>query len=460
MNRLMLQIAPSGRVDKVVSSGEAPWMEHFRKSGGQRFRDLFPQAEMGEGTIFSEETHFPRNQVATAADGEAYEIWHLPFGGDAHLVEITPHRDESRDWERGFLRNILEDSGDAIVCWDTDGYIIVWNRGAERLFGWSVQEVLGKSVHESILEEYLEEHLALEKRVREEGRIAEIPTVRRHRDGREVHVTMTRSALVNREGEMVGTSILIHDVTSHVTAERQYQHSEKLAAVGQLAAGIAHELGTPLNVISGTVEYLATEMQDNGVLSEGLTTLKRQAETCTRLLHDLMNYARRPASKLTHVDINSTIRETLRLIQRSMQRDNVNVTLKCEANLPGITGDPNQLQQVMMNLFLNAWHAMRGGGDLRVATRISSDRRFVVIEVTDNGPGIRPEHLPHIFHPFFTTKASGGGTGLGLAVCEQIVEAHRGGISVTSAQGQGAQFTVRLPVDLRATQIPKEIGGD
>lgn len=453
MNRLLLQIAPSGRVDRVVSSGNAPWMGHFLDCEGRELKSLFSDAEIVENSIVQRDKKFWKSQTLAADDGATYEIWHLPFEGDAQLLEITPHRDSATDWEHRYLRNILEDSSDAMACLDNDGRVTVWSRGAERLYGWSVQEILGKSVDVIIPEEFLNEHQLLQERVRKEGRIVNYPAVRRRRDGSEIHVTITRTALHGPTGEIVGTSILVHDVTNHVTAEKQYQHSEKLAAIGQLAAGIAHELGTPLNVISGTAEFLSSELGDNEVLSEGLLTLKRQAETCTRLLHDLMNYARRPASKLTHLDINATVSETIRLIQMAMQRDQVEVILNCEPGLPIITGDPNQLQQVLMNLFLNAWQAMPGGGELRVSTRTAVDGGYVIIEITDNGPGIRPEHLPHIFHPFFTTKASGGGTGLGLAVCEQIVEAHGGGLSATSREGKGAQFTLRLPISLRPDQF-------
>ena len=256
---------------------------------------------------------------------------------------------------------------------------------------------------------------------------------------------LTRTALHDKQGRLIGTSVIVRDETAHLEATRQMQHSEKMAAVGQLAAGVAHELGTPLNVIAGTAEALESDLGEGEEARVYLRTIREQAEACARLLQDMMNYARQPAFEMRAIDLNACVEDTLRLAQRLFERDQITIATDLAPDLPRTEADANQLQQVLMNIFINAWQAMGSDGELRVETEADPDRDAVVVRISDTGPGIKPADLPHVFNPFFTTNRGGGGTGLGLAVCDQIIIGHGGSIAASSRPDHGATFTIRLP---------------
>lgn len=463
VKRVILQISPSGLVKWASRSVQDLLGVPPEELLGKPFKEVLPKATASPQSVPSEDplqwVTMGRFEIPGGGIGEMRQM--LLVGGDS-LIELRPPLIFGSTEFEQFVANVLADSADAILCLDLDNRITIWNRGAEALYGYRAEEILGKSVELLVPEEHREELHMLERRVREEGQVLNYPAVRRHRDGREINVTITRTALRDAEGRLVGTSVIIRDVTETVQKNRQLQHSEKMAAVGQLAAGIAHELGTPLNVISGTAEFLEGEAAGNPEFTEGLRTIRRQAQVCTRLLRDLMDYARRPTFEKAEVDLNACIRDTLRLVRRLFERDKIVTETALAENLAAIDGDANQLEQVFVNIFINAWQAMPGGGRLRVVTRPASGGEEVVVEIHDTGTGIAPEHLPHIFNPFFTTKEAGGGTGLGLAVCDQIVTAHGGSITASSQPGHGAVFTLRFPAAARGrrvAEIPLESHG-
>jgi PAS domain S-box-containing protein len=344
-----------------------------------------------------------------------------------------------------FLANLLEDTMDAIVGLSPEQHVTLWNRGAEALFGWKAEEILGQPVSVLVPEGHQSELPELQRRVEREGHVSDFPAVRRRRDGKELRVRLTRTALHDKQGRLIGTSVIVRDETAHLEATRQMQHSEKMAAVGQLAAGVAHELGTPLNVIAGTAEALESDLGEGEEARVYLRTIREQAEACARLLRDMMNYARQPAFEMRAIDLNDCVEDTLRLAQRLFERDQITIATDLAADLPRTEADANQLQQVLMNVFINAWQAMGSDGELRVETEADPDRDAVMVRINDTGPGIKPTDLPHVFNPFFTTKRGGLGTGLGLAVCDQIITGHGGSITASSRPGRGATFTIRLP---------------
>lgn len=236
--------------------------------------------------------------------------------------------------------------------------------------------------------------------------------------------------------------------------ERQVQQAEKLAGLGQLTAGLAHEIGTPLNIISGNAEYILRHLGDDDPHRTELRGITRETERIAAMIRRLLDFARPKPLKTEPLDLNELLRDTAAVLARQAQRANVETRLDLSERLPQVAGDRGQLEQVFINLGLNATQAMPQGGTLTITTRRSRRRTatgrsepLVAVAFHDTGGGIRRKDLRQVFKPFFSTKAAAEGTGLGLAVSQRIVEDHGGDIRVTSRVGHGATFTVRLPIE-------------
>jgi signal transduction histidine kinase/DNA-binding response OmpR family regulator len=227
----------------------------------------------------------------------------------------------------------------------------------------------------------------------------------------------------------------------------QLLHVERLSTVGRMVAGVAHELNNPLAVITGTLDLVRQDAADRR-LGERLALVAAQAQRAVKIVRTLLALARKRPPQRRPVDVDELLTGTLELATYDLRHAGVRVIREEEAGLPPVLADPDQLQQVFANLVLNAAQAMRearASGTLSVTTALDPAAARVRVTLGDDGPGIKPEHLPHVFEPFFTTKGEGQGTGLGLAICQRIVENHGGRIGVTSGPGGGARFTVELP---------------
>jgi two-component system NtrC family sensor kinase len=235
-------------------------------------------------------------------------------------------------------------------------------------------------------------------------------------------------------------------------AHDQLINAEKLASLGRMAAGVAHELNSPLTGIVTFAHLMLRRIPpENNQDKEDLEVIIEQAERCSKIIKGLLGFSRKTSAEKTFVNINSLTENTISMVRNQAKFHNIKFNLAFDASIPQISTDPNQLQQVFINLLINAADAMNERGQVTVATRVSADtstgKKYVEIEFTDTGPGIPEEHLGKVFEPFFTTKPVGKGTGLGLAVSYGIVKKHGGNIFVRSEVGRGASFFVRLPVE-------------
>jgi signal transduction histidine kinase len=238
-----------------------------------------------------------------------------------------------------------------------------------------------------------------------------------------------------------------------VALERGARQSEKLAALGTLAAGLAHELNNPIGVISSRIEIMLLDAEAqpiHGRLAEDLRVLHRHAQRVARIAQGLLSFSRQSSGLHGPVDLNHLVEETLLLVERPIAKQGVTVTRRLAPDLPALWGDGNTLQQVVLNLLTNARDAVGTTGEITVETsRAAGGSGAVCLVVRDTGPGIPPEALPRIFDPFFTTKADG--TGLGLSISYGIVRDHHGTLDVESREGEGTTFTLTFPVsDARA----------
>jgi two-component system, NtrC family, sensor kinase len=260
---------------------------------------------------------------------------------------------------------------------------------------------------------------------------------------KDVTVNIAIAPLFSREAAHIGRLIIFDDITDRAELERRLVQADKLSSIGLLAAGVAHEVNTPLAVISTYAQMLAKQISGDTEKAPLLEKIARQTFRASEIVNSLLNFSRTSTTELVSTDLNKVVRETLTLIEHQLMKAHVEAKLSLDEKLPRIKGNAGKLQQVFLNLFLNARDAMESGGTL--AIRTSCTGGVVRITVADSGSGISPENLARIFDPFFTTKAAKKGTGLGLSVSYGIVKEHGGEIEVSSELGSGARFELSFP---------------
>jgi len=365
-----------------------------------------------------------------------------------HVIDLAK---KGRSVHERLVHSIIQNYSDAVIALDNDYKIFFWNKGAERIFGYTADEMLGKTVDPIVpseLKEKGELQWLFEETLRK-GYIENYETERIRKDGRRIIVNLSRSLIKDENGEVLGSIAIVKDVTQIKELEKQIQHSDKLALIGQIAAGIAHEIGTPLNVISGNAEYIMMEMGENNPYKEELETIISQAERIANLIKQLLEFARPRKPNYTKVNVNNELHHVVELLKHQFEKSNIKLNLKFSEDIPSIYADCSQIHQVFLNIIVNAIQAINQNGVIEIETFAKDG--YVNIKFMDNGVGILPEHIHKIFEPFFTTKEAGKGTGLGLAVSKRIIDEHNGKIEVESTPGKGTVFTVKFP-----TYIKKE----
>jgi len=245
--------------------------------------------------------------------------------------------------------------------------------------------------------------------------------------------------------------LILDDITARVRLEEQLQHSEKMASIGILAAGVAHEVNTPLAGISSYTQILKGLIDSRDPRAALLDKIEKQSFRAAKIINNLLNFSRSAGAEMERLDVNKTLLDVLSLIEHQLEASKIRVRKELASELPPVRGNENRVQQVFFNLILNARDAMPRGGWLTLTT--SADGDTVVVEVSDTGVGIKREDVKRIYDPFFTTKGIGRGTGLGLSVSYGIVQEHGGAIFVDSVPGQGTTFQVALPALLPAEAV-------
>ncbi len=371
------------------------------------------------------------------------------------LVDVTEKRALEQQLRRQeeFRRHLLESFPDLILVLDLKGrYTFVSARIGE-LLGYGPEHLLGKSVEDA--ENTSPELAALYRTVSTgESALTSCEYGSRHRDGNWRTMLGMASPLLDAEGKPAGVIISVRDVTMEKKLEQQIIQSERLAAMGQMIGGFAHELNNPLTSILGMAELL-----QEGEVTEGarkqIAVLHQQARRAAEIVQNLQYFARPPAPGRSSVNLNELVQRTVQMQAYPLRKSNITVDFLPEPSIPAVVADPNQLMQVFLNLLLNAEQAIRENrekGTIRVRMERKPDSVWIVFQ--DDGPGIAPENLAHIFDPFFTTKRPGRGTGLGLSICKTVLREHGGNIEAASAPGGGAVFKITLPVKAAADTAP------
>jgi two-component system NtrC family sensor kinase len=355
---------------------------------------------------------------------------------------LSEKADELRGLKE-YNENILESLDSGIVVLDLEGRVVRWNRSMEALFGRERQDVLGRALDAVFPESFLE---ALQGALvlGDDQDIAHIYKLHLpSADGRSLMVNISVAPFQAGPGERHGTILIIDDVTARARLEEQLQHAEKMASVGLLAAGVAHEVNTPLAGISSYTQLLRGQLDEADPRQQVLEKIEKQSFRAAKIINGLLNFSRSSGTEFDRVDVNKVLLDVLSLVEHQLEGSRIRVRRELAPRVPPIRGNENRIQQVFFNLILNARDAMPSGGWLTLKT--SADGDTVVVEVADTGHGIRREHIKRIYDPFFTTKGIGQGTGLGLSVSYGIVQEHGGAIFVESTPGQGTTFRVALP---------------
>jgi two-component system, NtrC family, sensor kinase len=346
---------------------------------------------------------------------------------------------------KDFSENIIESLKIGVVTTDLEERIESWNPQIEELLEVGRNEALGRK-----LQEVFPSDLAVEIAARSAAEhVSGIYKFRmKTQAGRELVINASVAPLLGKDAAHIGRLILLDDITQRVRMEEQMLQNEKLTSLGLLAAGVAHEVNTPLAVISNYIQMLAKQIPPDDPKQKSIERIVKQTFRASEIVNNLLNFSRTGSAETVEVDLNNVLEETLTLVQHPFKANRVTVLKNYTPMLPPVLGSTTRLQQVFLNLFLNARDAMPGGGMLEVRT--AAQNGSVEVEVTDTGTGIAPEHLHRIFDPFFTTKATGKGTGLGLSVSYGIIKEHAGKVDVKSTPGKGTAFRLEFPVARKA----------
>ena len=369
------------------------------------------------------------------------------------LVDITERRKMERQLaqQEEFRGRLLESFPDLILVVDLEERYTFVSSRARDLLGYEPQDMLGKKISE--LDDHSPELASLYHDVVSGSQVfgsAEYGA--RHRDGTWRTMRASGSQLVDADAKISGVIISVRDITVERKLEQQVVQSERLAAMGAMIGGVAHELNNPLTSIMGVSELLQ-DTETNETSRKQLAMLQQQARRAAEIVQNLTYFSRPPAPGKSRINLVEVVERTLNLHAYSLRKNNITVDFVPDATVPAVSGDPHQLMQVFLNLILNAEQAMRevhDRGILRIRMARTGDLAQVIFE--DDGPGIAAEILPNIFDPFYTTKRPGRGTGLGLSISKAILREHGGNVEAASGPGGGAVFTVSLPV---ASENPK-----
>jgi PAS domain S-box-containing protein len=378
----------------------------------------------------------------------AYKLQKL----NANLEEIVEKRTRKLSASEKKFRNFFVNSKDMVYFCDSSNRVATMNNAGLEMLGYSIKEETHLKLSDIFrntedLEKYFETMIAT-------GFVEDLEVEFVRADGTVIYVLLSATAVYDEKHEFIGCEGIAKDLTRVRTMMEQLASSEKMASVGQMAAGVAHEINTPLGVILGYSQLMMDDFTPESEEGESLVVIERQAKACRKIVADLLKFSRQSESARENILINEVMEDVLAVTEHSLNMDHIFAYRDLDKNLPKIVGDTEKLRQVFINFVNNAHHAMekQGGGKLYLSCHYDKENEQVVATIRDTGHGIPEEVKAKIFDPFFTTKPVGKGTGLGLSVSYGIIKDHGGVIEVESpvksdeGELQGTAFHVKLPV--------------
>jgi len=390
-------------------------------------------------------------QATPIFDGEEIEAVTVLDIDLVHLHSLETELTRSN----AFLRNLIMSSVDGIIASDMKGRILIFNEAASRIGGYTIDEALTSlNIRDFYPGDGAREIM---RKLRSEdyggkGKLKSCEVDYQRKDGTIFKIRLSAAIVYDGDREVASVGFF-YDLREKIEMERtlektriQLLQAEKMASLGKLAAGVAHQLNNPLGGITLYAQLMTEEYQLEDAAMEDLKRIIDDAERCRNTVRELLEFARQTRQEIRLNDLNHALSQTLFLLENQALFHNIEIVKSLEPDLPKVPSDIQQLNHVFMNIILNAAEAMEGTGQLRVETLPSDNGSSVLIRLSDTGPGIPTEVLPHIFEPFFTTKEEGKGTGLGLSLVYGIIENHNGRIWAESEQGKGTTFTIELPM--------------
>lgn len=372
---------------------------------------------------------------------------------------------------RGRLASIVDSSEDAIIGKTLDGTITTWNKGAERIYGYRSEEVLGKNIAVLAPTDRADEIPEILEKIRRGQSVEHFESVRVTKDGQRLDVSISVSPIREAGGRVIGGSAIARDITAQKRAEDHLRQAQKMEAIGRLAGGVAHDFNNILGIITACTELVRSRVDPKGEVSQYFTNLRQAVDRGTSLTRQLLAFGRKSVIEPQVLDLNERLREMSKLLQPLMGED-VEIVIVARTAPAVVEADPGQLDQIVLNLALNSRDAMpRGGKFILETSNVHVDETFgelhppiaagqyVLLAVSDTGTGMDAATLSRIFEPFFTTKEIGKGTGLGLATVYGIVQQNRGHVWVYSEPERGTTFKIYLPSAEHkiGTEIPIEV---
>lgn len=382
-----------------------------------------------------------------------------------------------------YVDNIIRSMHDALFVIDIEGKIKTVNDAAIEFFGYSEKELISKQIFSFFCQDLKSDVKCNLNKLKDWYKLKNFEAICTSHDGRNIPVLLSSTVKYNNLGEVTYIICTAKNIEDRKQAEEELQNSkselqiaynqlketneklkntqmqliqqEKMAAVGQLAGGVSHEINNPLTIILGFAQSIVKRIKDNDPLAMPLKSIEREAIRCKKLVGELLTFSRAAKIPPEIIEINSAIEETLSLVKAQLRVKNIEFVSQFQKDLPRIKVNKNQLQQVIINLCNNAVDSMPNGGKITISTNSinENDKNFVMIKVSDTGKGISKDDISKIFEPFFTTKEVGKGTGLGLSLCYEIIQRHKGTIAAESEISKGTTFTIKLPGMDRKNEI-------
>lgn len=440
-NHLELNNAIGKTVDNVFPSVFLKYTQL-----GDTLRRVF---RMGKGT--------PGREMVYRAPGIPYRVYYYslsPLKGEEDAVEkvmllmedITEQthlREEVRRAER-HLASVVESADDLVVSMDPHGVILTWNSAGETISGFSSWELAGKHISTLFHEAHTEELKDVLKSVYAGERVRHVEANVVAKGGKDIPLSWNFSPMKDEREQIIGIVGIGRDLTERKRLEAQLLQSAKMASLGVLAGGIAHELRNPMAIACSAAQLFLGNPQDEKLGKECSEKIYASIRRASTIIEGLLKFARPTPKKMELTNVNDTLEETLTLVGKQIITQRVAIEKELYPFLPQVMADEKLLKQVFLNMILNAANAMPSGGKLTIKTERSGE--YVKIVFKDTGVGIPEENLNKIFDPFFTTMPVGKGTGLGLSICYGIIKEHWGKIEVESVEGKGSTFIIFLPI--------------
>nr|WP_236871240.1 PAS domain S-box protein [Brevibacillus laterosporus] len=358
----------------------------------------------------------------------------------ASCIDITERKkaEEELRSTKDLLESLFTNSTDAIYVLDLDGTVLRINHAFEKMYGWSSDEVVGRPLHDFVPNDS-QQMIFVCRDKQENDYITSYETLQERRDGSKIYVSLSLSPIHDATGRIVGTATISRDITERKATEQLLLNSEKLSAIGELAAGVAHEIRNPLAALRGFVQLLRSSVKDYQPYFQIMLT---ELDRINMIVSELLVLSKPQVLRLQRKSLHQLLTSVVLLLQTQAIISNVQVLLEFGEDDPYVECEENQLKQVFINLLKNSLEAMDSGGIIQIT--VSTKEESTYIQVVDQGCGIPDELISQLGQPFISTKEKG--TGLGLMITQKIIKEHRGNLSITSEVGKGTTITIRLPL--------------